>query len=88
MDAILKQLIDIFLTSVAGLSGIRAYLARKALEYGGQILLDWYNSIVKKFKRKSEQEKAVERLEKIDKDPKSSVEDEGKAYEEMFNSGK
>jgi len=88
MSAILNQLIDIFLKSATGLVGIRAYLARKVLEYGGQYLIDLFTSLIKKLKRKSAQEKAVEHLEKVDQDPKSSADDIGKSYEEMFNAGK
>lgn len=88
MKAVLDAVISAALKSASGLAGIRLYLARKILEYGGQYIIDSIISWYSKLARKQKQEKAIDNLDKVDKDPKSTIDDKGKAYEDAFNSGR
>lgn len=88
LKALLDQIIAVILKSVAGLSGARLYLAKKILEFGGQYLIDLITSAYTKFLRTKKQEKAIEELEKVDKDPKSTIDDKGKAYADAINAGR
>lgn len=86
--AILKRIRDYFISFAlktwGGVTGIKA----KIVIYCGSIVYDFLALFVKNLKRKKEQEEALENLEKVDQDPKSTNDDKGKAYEDMFNSGR
>lgn len=87
--ALLKEVISKFiLKTVAGMTGFKAWIVKKAMEYGGQLLVDFVSSFIKKLQRKAEQEQAKENYEKVDQDPNSKVEERAKAYEDLINSGK
>lgn len=64
--------------------GIKGWVLKKVMEYGGQYLYD----LIFKAERKKEQDKAQEKLEEKLEDPKSTPEETGKAYENFLNSGK
>lgn len=88
LKALLDNLINLAVKSWIGLTGIKGYLAKKILECGGQYIFDMVNLWISKLKRKKEQEKALDHLEKVDQDPASTIDDKGKSYEDMFNSGR
>jgi len=83
-----KAILDLLASKVASLiGGPIGWLAEKIMYYGGQALLDLFNNWFRKKKREAVQEKAKEELEKVVKDPNSTVDQRAKSYEDFINSG-
>lgn len=72
----------------SSIGGPLTWLWSKILFYGGQALYDLASDGWRKLKRSKVQSEKEKELEKVDKDPKSTSGDKGKAYEEYINSGR
>ncbi len=68
--------------------GFKDKIISLALQYGGQILVDFVKDILKKLKREKEQEAALEKFEEVQKKPDATIDEKGKAYENLINSGR
>lgn len=60
------------------------YLKSYLMKYGGRLLQDLWNH----FWRSQEQRQALDKVEKVAADPKSSAQDVGEAYASAINSSK
>lgn len=69
----------------AYIGGPATWLWSKILYYGGQALYDLAVNGFRIFKRSEHQIEKEKELDKVDKDPKSTSEDKGKAYEDYIN---
>lgn len=69
----------------AYIGGPATWLWSKILYYGGQAIYDLLSNGALKIKRYFNQSAKEKELEKVDRDPKSTSEDKGKAYEEYIN---
>lgn len=86
LSAISKAALKAFAGKMAAMIGGQlVWLWTQVLYYGGQALIDFAAIMWSKFIRQVKQEEKKEVLEKTDKDPKSTNEDVGKAYEEYIN---
>jgi len=84
--AILKATLKAMADKIASLiGGGYAWLIAKVLYYGGQYAIDYVNDLIWRMNRKKNQEKKLEELKKIEKDPKSTPEDIAKAYQDFIN---
>lgn len=86
-----KAILDLIIAQVISamkLGGVRAWLAKIVLKYGGQALIDLFNSFLKKIKREGEQEIAKQEKDKIVEKPDATADEVGKAYEDYYNSGR
>lgn len=89
MAAIFKALYDAFTVSVlTNMGGIRSWLAKMALKYGGQYLYDILLKWEKDLARAKAQEEEKKKFEEVIKKPNSSVEERAKAYEDYINSNR
>ena len=68
--------------------GFKDKIISLALQYGGQILVDFVKDILKKLKREKEQQAALEKFEEVQQKPDATIDEKGKAYEQMVNSGR
>jgi len=66
-------------------SGLKGWVAKKAMIYGGQMLYDLVMYYWKKFERNSADKKAQEELKKVIDNPDAKIEEKGKALEDYFN---
>jgi hypothetical protein len=57
-------------------------------QYGIRAIWDFLCDLVRKAQRKAIQDKELEKLEEINKDPNSTVEERAKQYEDTINSGR
>ncbi|HRH31027.1 MAG TPA: hypothetical protein PK886_03115 [Candidatus Paceibacterota bacterium] len=76
------------LSSLINLSGLKGWLIKQALRFGGSLLAEWLKELERKAKRSAEQEKAKQEMDKVNADPDKSAEDRAKAYENYINSGR
>lgn len=84
-----KALLDFLLSKVVvNATGLRGWIIKKALEYGGQLIYGYYLKFMKWLDRNKAQNEALKKNEEIQKDPNATVDDRGKSYEETINSGR
>ena len=76
------------LSSLINLSGLKGWLIKQALRFGGSLLAEWLKELERKAKRSEEQQKAKQEMDKVNADPDKSAEDRAKAYENYLNSGR
>ena len=89
MSAAFKAIWNEFVIAVlANVTGVQGIIAKYALNYGGQYLYDLFNKWVKDHERAKQQEAARKEYESKQADPKSTVEERAKAYEETINAGR
>ena len=89
MTAISKAALKAFAGRMAAMiGGPLTWLWTQVLYFGGQALIDFAAVMWGKFIRSGKQEEKKQVLEEKDKDPKSTNEDVGKAYEDYINTGR
>lgn len=60
----------------------------KILMFLGQSFIDWLEAKIKEAKRAKAQEEAKKKYEEVKKNPQSTHEEVGKAYEDLINAGR
>lgn len=89
MAAVLRILLEQLIKIIVGnLGGVQGWLAKKLLLYGGQAALDAWGKFMDSLKRSKEQKAAEEKKNEVVQNPDSTTQEIGKAYEDMFNSGR
>lgn len=88
MDALLAIIKGLADSAVTKFGGVWGWVISKILLYGGQFLVELIYKMINKVKRSGEQKEAKDKLDKVDKDPNSTVEDVGNAYQDAINAGR
>jgi hypothetical protein len=88
----LKRLLPIFIAYLTQLisqnvGGIRLRIVIMLLNYGGRNIIESLGKALDDWDREIAQKKAIQEKDKIIT-PNSTVEEDGKAYEDVFNSGR
>jgi hypothetical protein len=85
---LLKQIASAIASALVKSGGVKAWIFKKAMYYGGQYLYDLVTNVMRKLERKKEQEKTKEILDEKLNDPTAPPEETAKAYENFINSGR
>lgn len=87
MDKV-SVLVSLIVNKLVQVAGLKGWIAKIVLKYGGRLLYDLIMNWYRKLKRQSEQTIAKEKLDKVVADPNSKVEDRANAYADYLNSGR
>lgn len=89
MSAMFSALWAILMKAILeNMTGLKGYIGKYALQWGGQALADMFADWERKHERQKVQQAEEVKYEKVKTDPKSTAAERAKAYEDYINSGR
>lgn len=83
--SLLRQIVAKLLPKVGG---FQLWILNKILDFGGSYIHDLLTEMKAKAERAKEQQEAVEKAKEIINKPDATADEVGKAYEDLYNSGR
>ena len=84
MDKV-SVLVGLLVNKLVQIAGLKGWVAKVVLKYGGRLLADLIMNWYRKLKRQSDQTINKEKLDKVVADPNSKVEERADAYSDYLN---